>query len=738
MKYSDFIQQVSDVAEANGDYAIIDLLPRVVFTRRISTMATNATNVFVNPDYLDTLTIQQIIGVLFHEMMHDLYGHHTLPWAIYNSSSGMSQKGYHDLVNIAMDIVINDVVRDNGYSLPQDGAFREKFDIPDDVRTSHEIFKILLKDVQDRRNQQAIQQALQQMAQEQEDNEKVANQTNAVPSSSGYAQGSDEDQEADQQEQQSSSNSSSSSSGNSSKSSSSSGSSSNSKDSASDKKEGNSDTEQGDEGKSEEQEVTGDDVLDRIAQTENDIAELSKRLDDLQKQKESQSSSQSEEPEEAEGQDVPVSGGQQSKDDTEDGAEGDSSSSQGDNKDKQDNEQGNGEGDGKDNEEIDDLIEQTKQQLSDKQKELDDLQKQKESQSSSQSDEGDSDGEADTEGSGAEDENSDDNFDEEGEGYDGEGDDADFDENDTSLDSNDEGESFGEGDESSDDKDSDEGKSNEGDSSELGSPSNNIDAHTEGKEGTGKDVEGTEPPEEEEEGLTDEELQDQYDNAPSMDDIQRSMLGTLGGSELRDRITQITKAPRPQKLAPVSTRTWVDEVFSTAGHYLVNTNRLRTYQRPSRRPSWGFPGSDLATPMKGSRVGDYKPRAFFYIDVSGSMYGYNLDKPNMIRESLALRSSLLRDTKSVVIPFDDEIYQEIDISMIIPLKGGGTDLRLVVNDINSRQGTADVFVVVTDCSGYFDVDQVDFSKMLIVVTDHPNSVAGTPRNTLKVIGVSSF
>lgn len=150
MTYKEFIDKLVDYVRQSGDWEVQDLTPKMVFSDKVQTMATNAHNIFINPNFAASLTMPQVVGVLWHEALHDLYDHHKVPWAVYDISSGLSPQQWHQLTNVAMDIIINDTVLACGQELPSCGVFRDDFPyLTDDMTTSHRVFKALLKHLQD-------------------------------------------------------------------------------------------------------------------------------------------------------------------------------------------------------------------------------------------------------------------------------------------------------------------------------------------------------------------------------------------------------------------------------------------------------------------------------------------------------------------------------------------------------------------------------------------------------------
>ena len=54
-------------------------------------------------------------------------------------------------------------------------------------------------------------------------------------------------------------------------------------------------------------------------------------------------------------------------------------------------------------------------------------------------------------------------------------------------------------------------------------------------------------------------------------------------------------------------------------------------------------------------------------------------------------------------------------------------------------GSAEVYAIITDCEGVLDVDKIDKSHRVFIVTNHPNAVLGdTTKRNITIIPVSSF
>jgi len=86
-----------------------------VFTRDVATAATNGRMHFYNPDFLDTLSIEEIMGLRAHEGAHDMFKH-------------MLRLGTrnHDAWNVATDYVINYILQQSKLVLPACGLFNDE------------------------------------------------------------------------------------------------------------------------------------------------------------------------------------------------------------------------------------------------------------------------------------------------------------------------------------------------------------------------------------------------------------------------------------------------------------------------------------------------------------------------------------------------------------------------------------------------------------------------------------
>lgn len=637
MTYKEFIDKLVDYVRQSGDWKVQDLIPRMVFSDKVQTMGTNAHNIFINPNFAASLTMPQVVGVLWHEALHDLYDHHKVPWARYDVSSGLSPQQWHHLTNVAMDLIINDTVLASGQELPPNGIFRDDFPyITDDMTTSHKVFKAMLQHLQEQR------------------------------------------QNANQNSQKGSSSSSSSSNSN----------------------------DEGEGGQSQEEvvvEISPDDPIakamaNQIQQEADDQAianEPPQSPQDSDDSDDASSSSSSISKEEKDEKQSQIDDARQSIDDArnqledeeqklrdrlnelnQDSDEGDDGDANdlGESDDEETDETGEDEqGDSSEDASEKEDIENRLKELEDKRKELDDksdeLDKMQE-ELDSLSTEDDSEADTDT--------------------------DDESDEIDSPTDDQDLGED-------------DEEDLGEGDSAEANDPDDSSN-----------------------------------DDAP-LSELLGDLVEEISTEVLRD-LTAVDKTQRMPIPALLNAKvTWIDKVFSRVGHYLAQQNRDRTFSRPARRNPYGLPDSEYKTPQKGSIIRDYKPTVCFYLDASGSMYSsyyengkrIEISGPEIIRKKLAQRAQLLKDTRSIVIPFSYELGRPIDVTAEFPKGpsraiGGGTNLNNVINDINKN--SFDVSVIITDATETLYVDRIDSNHDVVIVLPDESSISGdTSRRNIEII-----
>jgi len=83
------------------------------------TMATDGSTIYFHPEFVDTLTDAEILGVLLHEVNHCIYGH--------TDTKRISSRS-RELWNIACDFVINlEIVDEVNYTLPNGCLYDTKY-----------------------------------------------------------------------------------------------------------------------------------------------------------------------------------------------------------------------------------------------------------------------------------------------------------------------------------------------------------------------------------------------------------------------------------------------------------------------------------------------------------------------------------------------------------------------------------------------------------------------------------
>jgi len=94
----------------------VGLMMQHIFTNAIDTAATDGKRIYFNPSFFNSLNKQERIGVLAHEIMHVALMH-------------MIRKGErdHSVYNQAGDYVINDILRNSGYILPEPHLYDAKY-----------------------------------------------------------------------------------------------------------------------------------------------------------------------------------------------------------------------------------------------------------------------------------------------------------------------------------------------------------------------------------------------------------------------------------------------------------------------------------------------------------------------------------------------------------------------------------------------------------------------------------
>ena len=635
MTYKEFIDKLVDYVRQSGDWKVQDLIPKMVFSNKVQTMATNAHNIFINPDFAASLTMPQVVGVLWHEALHDLYDHHKVPWAVYDISSGLSPQQWHQLTNVAMDLIINDTVLACGQELPSSGVFRDDFPfITDDMTTSHQVFKAMLKHLQ-----------------EQSQNNSAQNPQRDSSNSSSSSTSNDEGEGAQSQQQV-------------------------------------------------VIEISPDDPIakamkDQEQQEKDDQAvanEPPQSPQDLDDSDDASNSSNSISKKEKNEKQSQIDEARQSIDDARNQLEDEekklqdrlnelNQDSTDDIKDEDDNENSveKTDDDGQDEQEGSSDVASEKEDIENKLKELEDKRKELDEKSDE------------------------------------------LDKMQEELDSLDTDDSE---DDDSEDNDSEENskEDSEDDSSEEDNKRDSEDDSSEAND-----------------------LDDSLDDDTPLSELLGDLVEEISTEVIRD-LTAVDRTKRvPIPALRTSQVTWIDKVFSRVGRYLAQQSRDRTFSRPARRNPYGLPDSEYKTPQKGSLIRDYKPTVCFYLDASGSMYSFyykegkrtELSRPEIIRKKLAQKAQLLKDTRSIVIPFSNALGRPIDITAEFPYHYSdyfvsGTDLDNVINDINKN--SFDVSVIITDATEKLYIDRIDSNRDVVIVLPNERSIVGdTSRRNIEII-----
>src|SRR5690606_10368294 len=77
---------------------------------------------YVNPDFLDQHSMEELAAVVYHEVLHLLWDHHGRRAAI---------GADHRLFNVSADLEVNDNIRDESFTLPEGALLPNLFDLPD-------------------------------------------------------------------------------------------------------------------------------------------------------------------------------------------------------------------------------------------------------------------------------------------------------------------------------------------------------------------------------------------------------------------------------------------------------------------------------------------------------------------------------------------------------------------------------------------------------------------------------
>lgn len=112
-------------------FAVLLMNARYHVTDSVPTMATNGHNLLINEKFADTLEDDEFVGVILHETLHMALAH-----------VNRGKKHEDKLIsNIAADIIVNGILKDNSFTLPDDCV------MDDELKhlSYHEIYQILME-----------------------------------------------------------------------------------------------------------------------------------------------------------------------------------------------------------------------------------------------------------------------------------------------------------------------------------------------------------------------------------------------------------------------------------------------------------------------------------------------------------------------------------------------------------------------------------------------------------------
>lgn len=103
----------------------------------VKTAATDGTNIYVNPDFFKSISVQERIGVIAHEITHIVLRHPERSKGYQDLGVGPDLKPWnHAKMNHAQDYIINQMLHDAGFKLPLGALFNPQItadDICDEV-----------------------------------------------------------------------------------------------------------------------------------------------------------------------------------------------------------------------------------------------------------------------------------------------------------------------------------------------------------------------------------------------------------------------------------------------------------------------------------------------------------------------------------------------------------------------------------------------------------------------------
>ena len=124
-------------------YGIVLVKMKIIEKNEIDTFATDGKDIFFNRDYADSLSFEQLKGVIVHEVKHRGLKHHI-----------RQQKRDAEIWNIACDLSINPIIKNSGLTLPDGGLFDPQFI----GWSSEKIYNTIAPQIQAKKKQQQQQQ----------------------------------------------------------------------------------------------------------------------------------------------------------------------------------------------------------------------------------------------------------------------------------------------------------------------------------------------------------------------------------------------------------------------------------------------------------------------------------------------------------------------------------------------------------------------------------------------------
>lgn len=107
-----FVQGMSKLIMKHPFYAVILMdAMKIIFTESVETMATDGVNIYVNPTFSESMTVDENIFVICHEVLHYILQHIPRGKMYADRGFGPDLKPFsHERMNKAADYIINDML----------------------------------------------------------------------------------------------------------------------------------------------------------------------------------------------------------------------------------------------------------------------------------------------------------------------------------------------------------------------------------------------------------------------------------------------------------------------------------------------------------------------------------------------------------------------------------------------------------------------------------------------------